>query len=31
VSGNNAEHLKTVLQVLIPEDLTWNLSNMGVE
>ncbi|MDD2945928.1 MULTISPECIES: glutamate racemase [unclassified Acinetobacter] len=31
VSGNNAEHLKTVLQFLIPEDLTWNLSNMGVE
>lgn len=31
VSGNNAEHLKTVLQFLIPEDLMWNLSNMGVE
>ena len=30
VSGDNAEHLKTVLQVLIPADLTWNLSNMGV-
>lgn len=31
VSGNNAEHLKTVLQYLIQEDLTWDIRNIGVE
>jgi len=31
VSGNNAENLKTVLQYLIQEDLTWDIHNIGVE
>jgi len=31
VSGNNAENLKTVLQYLIQEDLTWDIRNIGVE
>lgn len=31
VSGNNAENLKTVLQLLIPPDLSWNIHNMTVE
>ena len=31
VSGNNAENLKTVLQYLIQDDLTWNIRNIAVE
>lgn len=31
VSGNNAEKLKTVLQYLIQDDLTWDIRNIGVE
>ena len=31
VSGNNAENLKTVLQCLIQENLTWDIRNISVE
>ena len=31
VSGNNAENLKTVLQYLIEQDLTWDIHNIALE
>ena len=31
VSGNNAETLKTVLQYLIEQDLTWDIHNIALE